>query len=62
MKAVLIGLAFLRPVLGIIFAILGLYIASWVLGKVTKEINEWEEIKRGNVAIAIYIWLVYSYL
>jgi uncharacterized membrane protein YjfL (UPF0719 family) len=55
MNAVLIGLAFLRLVLGIIFAILGLYIASWVLGKVTKEIDEWEEIKKGNAAVAIYM-------
>jgi uncharacterized membrane protein YjfL (UPF0719 family) len=33
----------------------GLYIASWVLGKVTKEIDEWEEIKKGNAAVAIYM-------
>ncbi|MEM2901287.1 MAG: DUF350 domain-containing protein [Candidatus Bathyarchaeia archaeon] len=55
MSVVLVGLAFLRLVLAIIFAILGLYIASWVLGKLTKEIDEWEEIGKGNYAVAIYM-------
>ena len=50
-----IGLAFLRLVLSISFAVLGLYIASWVLGKLTKGINEWEEISKGNNAVAIYM-------
>ncbi|MBS7654987.1 DUF350 domain-containing protein [Candidatus Bathyarchaeota archaeon] len=55
MSPILIGLAFLRLVLGIVFAVVGLYIASWVLGKVTKEIDEWEEIRKGNIAAAIYM-------
>lgn len=50
-----IGLAFLRLVLSISFAVMGLYIASWVLGKLTKEISEWEEISKGNQAVAIYM-------
>ena len=50
-----IGLAFLRLVLSISFAVLGLYVASWVLGKLTKGINEWEEISKGNNAVAIYM-------
>ena len=50
-----IGLAFLRLVLSISFAVIGLYVASWVLGKLTKEINEWEEISKGNHAVAVYI-------
>ena len=50
-----IGLAFLRLVLSISFAVIGLYIASWVLGKLTKEISEWEEISKGNQAVAIYM-------
>ncbi|WP_455283265.1 DUF350 domain-containing protein [[Eubacterium] cellulosolvens] len=50
-----IGLAFLRLVLSISFAVIGLYIASWVLGKLTKEINEWEELSKGNNAVAIYM-------
>lgn len=55
MSVVLIGFAFLRLILAIVFTIAGLYIASWVLGKVTKEINEWEEIRKGNSAVAIYM-------
>jgi uncharacterized membrane protein YjfL (UPF0719 family) len=50
-----IGLAFLRLVLSISFAVMGLYIASWVLGKLTKEISEWEEISKGNQAVAVYM-------
>jgi len=55
MDIALIGLAFLRLVLAIVFAILGLYIASWVLGRLTKGIDEWEEIGKGNHAVAIYV-------
>jgi uncharacterized membrane protein YjfL (UPF0719 family) len=55
MDVALIGLALLRLVLAIVFAILGLYIASWVLGKLTKGIDEWEEIEKGNYAVAIYM-------
>src|SRR3990170_6821722 len=55
MDIALIGLALLRLVLAIVFAILGLYIASWVLGKLTKGIDEWEAIERGNHAVAIYV-------
>ena len=55
MDIALIGLALLRLVLAIVFAILGLYIASWVLGKLTKGIDEWEEIGKGNHAVAIYV-------
>ena len=51
----MIALAFLRLVLAIVFAIVGLYIASWVLGKLTKAIDEWKEIERGNYAVAIYV-------
>ena len=55
MDIALIGLALLRLVLAIVFAILGLYIASWVLGKLTKGIDEWEAIEKGNHAVAIYV-------
>ncbi|MFC1507415.1 DUF350 domain-containing protein [Thermoproteota archaeon] len=50
-----IGLAFLRLVLSISFAVIGLYVASWVLGKLTKGISEWEEVSKGNNAVAIYM-------
>ena len=55
MDIVAIGMAFIRLVLGIVFAVVALYIATWVLGKLTKEFKEWEEIAKGNYAVAIYI-------
>jgi uncharacterized membrane protein YjfL (UPF0719 family) len=55
MSIALVVLAFLRLILAIIFAIAALYIASWVLGKITKEIDEWKEIGKGNYAVAIYM-------
>lgn len=55
MDIVAIGMAFIRLVLGIVFAVAALYMATWVLGKLTKEFNEWEEIAKGNYAVAVYI-------
>jgi uncharacterized membrane protein YjfL (UPF0719 family) len=54
-QLVLVGLAIVRLVFAIIFAVLALYIASNVLGRLTKQFKEWEEIKKGNVAVAIYM-------
>lgn len=51
----LIALAIIRLVLAIIFAVAGLYIASWVLGRLTKGIDEWQEIGKGNSAVAVYM-------
>ncbi|MBS7644528.1 MAG: DUF350 domain-containing protein [Candidatus Bathyarchaeia archaeon] len=54
-KIVLVGLAFLRLILSIIFAVVALYLASSVLGRLTKELDEWAEIGKGNIAVAIYM-------
>jgi len=51
----LITLAIIRLVLAIVFAIAGLYIASWVLGRLTKGLDEWQEIGKGNSAVAVYV-------
>ncbi|MBS7650266.1 MAG: DUF350 domain-containing protein [Candidatus Bathyarchaeia archaeon] len=51
----LIGLAFVRLILGIVFAVAALYIASSVLGRLTKGIDDWAEIGRGNIAVAIFM-------
>jgi uncharacterized membrane protein YjfL (UPF0719 family) len=51
----LITLAIIRLILAIVFAVAGLYIASWVLGRLTKALNEWQEIGNGNSAVAIYM-------
>ena len=49
----LVGLAFVRLILGIVFAVLALYLASSVLGKITGDLDEWDEISKGNNAVAI---------
>ncbi len=49
----LIGLAFVRLILGIVFAVVALYLASSVLGKITGDLDEWDEISKGNNAVAI---------
>ena len=51
----LIALAIIRLILAIVFAVAGLYIASWVLGGLTKGLDEWEEIGKGNSAVAVYM-------
>lgn len=55
MDIVLVGLAFVRLVLAIVFAVVALYIASYVLGRLTKDLDEWAEIGKGNVAVAVYM-------
>ena len=55
MDLLLVGLAFVRLILGIVFAVAALYIASSVLGRLTKELDEWEEIGKGNAAVAVYM-------
>ena len=51
----LVALAIVRLVLAIVFAVGGLYIASWVLGWLTKNLDEWQEIGKGNSAVAVYV-------
>ena len=45
----------IQLVVGIIFAVVAIYLAIYVLDKITKEIDEMEELKKGNVAVAIII-------
>jgi uncharacterized membrane protein YjfL (UPF0719 family) len=52
---VLVGLAFLRLILGIVFAVVALYLATSVLGRLTKGLDDWVEIGKGNVAVAIFM-------
>ena len=49
----MIGTAILQLVLGIVLAVIAIYIALNVLDKLTKGIEEFEEIKKGNVAVAV---------
>ena len=48
-----IGVAILQLILGIILAVASIYIALRVLDKMTKGIEEFEELKKGNVAVAL---------
>jgi uncharacterized membrane protein YjfL (UPF0719 family) len=49
--AILGGVA--QLVIGIILAVVGIYLAMSVLDKITKDIDEMAELKKGNVAVAI---------
>ena len=52
-QLILVGLAIVRLVFAIVFAVVAIYIASSVLGRLTKQFKEWDEIKKGNVAVAL---------
>ncbi len=45
--------SFIQLVLGIILAIAAIYLALNILDKLTKGIDEFEELKKGNVAVAL---------
>lgn len=45
--------ALLQLILGIVLAIAAIYLALNILDKLTKGIEEFEEIKKGNVAVAL---------
>jgi len=55
MELIQAGLAVIRVILSIVFAVAALYIAISVLGRLTKQLDEWEEIARGNNAVAVYM-------
>lgn len=48
-----IGMAIFQLVIGIILAIAAIYLALRVLDKMTKGVEEFEELKKGNVAVAL---------
>jgi uncharacterized membrane protein YjfL (UPF0719 family) len=48
-----IGAAFVQLILGIVLAIAAIYLALNILDKLTKGFDEFEEIKKGNVAVAL---------
>jgi uncharacterized membrane protein YjfL (UPF0719 family) len=54
-QLILVGLAIVRLIFAIIFAVVAIYVASSVLGRLTKQFKEWDEIKKGNVAVAVYM-------
>lgn len=48
-----IGAAFVQLILGIVLAIAAIYLALNIMDKLTKGVDEFEEIKKGNVAVAL---------
>ncbi|MDD1704637.1 MAG: DUF350 domain-containing protein [Methanoregula sp.] len=48
-----VGVALIQLILGIILAVGAIYLALNVLDKLTKGIEEFEELKKGNVAVAL---------
>jgi uncharacterized membrane protein YjfL (UPF0719 family) len=48
-----IGVAIVQLVLGVLLAIVAIYLALTVLDKLTTGVHEFEELKKGNVAVAL---------
>jgi uncharacterized membrane protein YjfL (UPF0719 family) len=48
-----IGIAFIQLILGIVLAVAAIYLALNILEKLTKGVEEFEEIKKGNIAVAL---------
>jgi uncharacterized membrane protein YjfL (UPF0719 family) len=48
-----IGVSFIQLILGIVLAVGAIYLALNILDKLTKGVEEFEEIKKGNVAVAL---------
>jgi uncharacterized membrane protein YjfL (UPF0719 family) len=51
MTAIII--AAMQLILGVILAVAAIYLALYILDRLSEDINEFEEIKRGNIAVAI---------
>jgi uncharacterized membrane protein YjfL (UPF0719 family) len=49
----------IQLVIAIIFAVVALYIGFWVLGKITKGIDEEKELAKGNAAVGILVASVF---
>lgn len=48
-----IGVAAVQLILGIILAVLAIYLALNILDRLTENINEFDEIRKGNLAVAV---------
>jgi uncharacterized membrane protein YjfL (UPF0719 family) len=48
-----ISIAFIQLILGIVLAVGAIYLALYILDKLTQGIEEFDEIKKGNVAVAL---------
>jgi uncharacterized membrane protein YjfL (UPF0719 family) len=50
---VAISIAIIQLVLGIILAVVSIYLALNILDRLTENVHEFEEIKKGNIAVAL---------
>ena len=50
---IVVGLAVFQLILGIVLAVGSIYLALTILDKLTKGVKEFEELKKGNVAVAL---------
>ncbi len=48
-----LAIGIINLLIGLIAAVVSIYLAMSILDKITVEIDEWKEVKRGNVAVAI---------
>jgi len=48
-----IGIALVQLILGIVLAVAAIYLALNILDRLTENLHEFEEIKKGNVAVAL---------
>jgi uncharacterized membrane protein YjfL (UPF0719 family) len=48
-----IGISLIQLILGIVLAVGAIYLALNILDKLTKGVDEFEEIRKGNVAVAL---------
>ncbi|NLD57347.1 MAG: DUF350 domain-containing protein, partial [Methanomicrobiales archaeon] len=49
----------IQLIIAIIFAVIALYIGFWTLGKISKGLNEEEELAKGNTAVGIIVAAVF---
>ncbi len=48
-----IGVSILQLILGIVLAVASIYVALNILDRLTKGVDEFEELRKGNVAVAL---------
>lgn len=49
----IVGVAIIQLILGIVLAVGAIYLALNILDKLTKGVEEFEELKKGNIAVAL---------
>ena len=50
-----VGIAFAQLIIGLVLAMVSVYLGIWMFDKLTQGIEEIKELKRGNVAVAILL-------